>query len=52
VLDGAEVIVLGHADAATRELIARRAAGKRIVDLAGHAELRAAPGARYEGICW
>lgn len=52
VLDGAEVIVLGHADAATRELIAKRAAGKRIVDLAGYADLRAAPGARYEGICW
>jgi len=52
VLEGAEVIVVGHADAATRALIAEHAAGKRIVDLSGYADLRAAPGAHYEGICW
>ena len=48
----AEVIVVGHADAATRALIAAQAAGKRIVDLSGYAELRQATGADYEGICW
>jgi GDP-mannose 6-dehydrogenase len=52
VLAGAEVIVVGHADAAARQLIAAQARGKRIVDLAGYADLRAAPGADYEGICW
>lgn len=52
VLQGAEVIVVGHADAATRALIAEHAAGKRIIDLSGYADLRQAPGALYEGICW
>ena len=51
-LSQAEVIVVGHADAATRALIAAQAAGKRIVDLSGYAELRQATGADYEGICW
>jgi GDP-mannose 6-dehydrogenase len=52
VLAGAEVIVVGHADAATRALIAQRAAGKRIVDLNGYADLRGLSGVDYEGICW
>ncbi len=52
VLEDAEVIVIGHADAATRALIASKAAGKRIVDLSGYADLRDAPGVAYEGICW
>jgi len=52
VLAQAEVIVIGHADAATRALIARSAAGKRIVDLSGYQDLRSAAGATYEGICW
>jgi GDP-mannose 6-dehydrogenase len=52
VLAGAEVIVVGHADAATRALIAQRAAGKRIVDLNGYADLRGLVGVDYEGICW
>ncbi len=51
-LHGAEVIVVGHADAAAREVIARHAAGRRIVDLSGYAELREAGAAAYEGICW
>ncbi len=50
-LEGAEVIVVGHADAKTRAKIVEAAAGRRIVDLAGYAEL-AATGAAYEGICW
>ncbi len=51
-LASAEVIVVGHADAPTRQLIAANAQGRRIVDLAGYADLRDAPGAVYEGICW
>ncbi len=52
VLAGAEVIVVGHADAAARRLIAEHAPGRRIVDLAGYADLRHIAGAEYEGICW
>ena len=52
VLRDAEVIVVGHADAATRRLIAEQSAGKRIVDLSGYADLRQLPGVDYEGICW
>lgn len=51
-LDGAQVIVVGHADAAAQEAIAARAAGKRIVDLSGYALLRDAGASAYEGICW
>lgn len=50
-LDGAEVIVIGHADAEARAAIVAAANGRRIVDLSGYAELRDA-GADYEGICW
>jgi GDP-mannose 6-dehydrogenase len=50
-LKDAQVIVVGHADSATRQLIATAAAGRRIIDLAGYAELRECD-ARYEGICW
>ena len=52
VLRDAEVIVVGHSDAATRRLIAEQSAGKRIVDLSGYADLRQLPGVDYEGICW
>ena len=51
-LDGAEVVVIGHADKAAREAIVARAKGLRIVDLSGYADLVAAGGAEYEGICW
>jgi GDP-mannose 6-dehydrogenase len=51
-LAGARVIVIGHADSAARRVIAEHAAGKRIVDLAGYAELRNTGAAEYEGICW
>ena len=52
VLQGAEVIVIGHADVETRKAIAAGAGGRRIVDLSGYADLRNVPGAAYEGICW
>ncbi len=51
-LEGAEVIVVGHADQEARKAIAAKAAGRRIVDLSGYADLRELPGAEYEGICW
>lgn len=47
----AELVIVGHADAATRALIVAHAKGKHIIDLAGHGDLRA-PGVSYEGICW
>jgi GDP-mannose 6-dehydrogenase len=50
-LDGAEVIVVGHADAAARSIVVERAAGRRIVDLFGYPELRTGE-VEYEGICW
>jgi GDP-mannose 6-dehydrogenase len=51
-LDGAEVIVVGHADAAARQVIVANAGGRRIVDLSGYADLRTNTAAEYEGICW
>jgi GDP-mannose 6-dehydrogenase len=50
-LDGAEIIVIGHADAAARKAIVAAADGRRIVDLAGYADMQKAS-AKYEGICW
>jgi GDP-mannose 6-dehydrogenase len=51
-LDGAEVVVVGHADAPARAAIVAKARGKRVLDLNGYAELRAAGAEAYEGICW
>lgn len=51
-LDGAEIVVVGHADAAARGAIVAAAAGRRIVDLSGYADLRGSNAAEYEGICW
>ncbi len=52
VLADAEVVVIGHADAQARQVIAAHAAGRRIVDLSGYADLRDCGAAEYEGICW
>jgi len=51
-LDGAEVIVVGHADEDARRAIMARAGGARIVDLSGYADLRNDARLAYEGICW
>lgn len=51
-LNGAAIIVVGHADAAARQSIIAQAAGRRIIDLSGYADIRCAPAAEYEGICW
>ena len=52
VLQGAEIIVIGHADAAARQSIIANAARRRIIDLSGYADIRAAAQSAYEGICW
>jgi GDP-mannose 6-dehydrogenase len=52
VLARAEVVVVGHADAETRQRIIALARGARVVDLNGYADLREAGFAAYEGICW
>ena len=53
-LDGAEVVVVGHADAVSRAAIHDhvKVHGARIVDLAGCDDLRPAGPGRYEGLCW
>ena len=51
-LDGAEVVVVGHADKAARELLIARGKALRVIDLSGYADLGAAGFAEYEGICW
>jgi GDP-mannose 6-dehydrogenase len=55
-LDGAALIVVGHADAAARAAIVKNAAGCRVIDLSGYRDLQSAveavPGSSYEGICW
>ena len=51
-LDGAQVVVVGHAGVAARRAIAARGSSVRIVDLSGYADLRALAGGDYEGICW
>lgn len=48
----AEVVVVGHADAETRQRIIALARGARLIDLSGYDDLRAAGFAAYEGICW
>lgn len=52
VLKDAQVIVIGHADPEARQAIIAHAEGRRIIDLSGYADLRDAPAAQYEGICW
>ncbi len=52
----AEIVVVGHADAETRQRIIALAKGARVADLNGYADLRQASlaggFAQYEGICW
>jgi GDP-mannose 6-dehydrogenase len=50
-LDGAEVIVVGHAESVARAAIKAAAATRRVIDLSGYADLQGI-GSNYEGICW
>ncbi|MFK7741430.1 MAG: nucleotide sugar dehydrogenase [Planctomycetota bacterium] len=51
-LDGAGIIVLGHAPAAAIESIRVEHAGRPIIDLDGVRALEELADAKYEGICW
>ena len=51
-LVGAEVVVVGHADAHARQMILQFAGDRRIVDLSGYADLSNGCKGEYEGICW
>ncbi len=51
-LKDAELVVIGHADAAARQTIIAKCQGLRVIDLSGYADIRSAPGIKYEGICW
>jgi GDP-mannose 6-dehydrogenase len=51
-LEGAQVVVVGHADKETRALLIEKARGLRVIDLSGYADLGKAGFAEYEGICW
>ena len=51
-LAGADVVVIGHADAAARNAIIAEAPRLRVIDLSGYADVRSAACAEYEGICW
>lgn len=51
-LEGASVIVVGHASAGVIQAIAAAGTGRAIIDLAGVPALSAIEGTDYEGICW
>ena len=51
-LDEAGVLVVGHANEAAIDAIARLHAGRPIIDLNGVQRLRTLSGARYVGMCW
>jgi UDPglucose 6-dehydrogenase len=52
-LEGAEVIVVGHAEPAALRTIAEQAGRRRVIDLAGYRDLQnALADGGYEGICW
>lgn len=48
----ADVVVIGHADKAARATLRDHVATKRVIDLAGYADLDPAACGEYEGICW
>jgi GDP-mannose 6-dehydrogenase len=51
-LEGAGVIVVGHAEPDDIAVICKRHAGRTIVDLQGAKVLEQLSGADYQGICW
>ena len=51
-LDGAEIIVIGHAGSVEAAAIAAGHGGRRIVDLQGVAEIERLESPAYQGICW
>lgn len=51
-LEGAQVIVIGHAGKPEIAAISASHAGRTIIDLQGVKELEQLTGADYQGICW
>jgi GDP-mannose 6-dehydrogenase len=51
-IEGANIVVVSHADEEAGAAIKRRADGCLIVDLQGISVLQDMPGVNYEGICW
>ena len=51
-LDGAKVVVIGHAGAEEVAAISASHQGRAIIDLQGVREIENLPGVDYEGICW
>lgn len=51
-LDGAGIIVIGHAPKDVVPIIAEAAVGRSVIDLQGVTALQNRPGIDYEGICW
>jgi GDP-mannose 6-dehydrogenase len=51
-LDGAKIAVIGHIGRDDRPAFLAAYAGQTVLDLAGIAEIKAAAGAAYQGLCW
>ena len=51
-LEGAEVVVVGHVDAAAKQAILEHGDPMTLVDLQGIEDFRGLPGVDYQGICW
>jgi GDP-mannose 6-dehydrogenase len=51
-LQGAEVVVVGHAGKEETAAIARHAQGLTVIDLQSNREIEALAGINYQGLCW
>ena len=51
-LEGAGLAIVGHVGAEDRPALFAALEGKRVIDLAGIADLAGLPGVAYEGFCW
>ena len=51
-MDGAGLVVLGHVGREDRPALLAALGGRRVLDLAGIAEVRERAGDAYQGLCW
>ena len=51
-MDGAGLVVLGHVGKEDRPALLAALGGRRVLDLAGIAEVREQAGDAYQGLCW
>ena len=51
-MDGAGLVVLGHVGKEDRPALLAALGGRRVLDLAGIAEVREHAGDAYQGLCW